>query len=158
MTNKNQFISTFKLPIANKHSDKVVTYGKWILYKKLHDHLITWSREVRWQMKSELSPHLLRPRLPNLTRWSFMIRSHRLLNHVKLWSCYLMKLQGKQKTLHLFLQLGRMVDYDIKPLATKSHGPSIVWTVEVILKVKSLYLQFQGKRPPTTESYAPLIR
>ena len=50
------------------------------------DPMITWSHEVTWLIKSEISPLPRGPWLPNLTRWTFIVKSHHLLSLLTFWS------------------------------------------------------------------------
>ena len=44
------------------------------------DSMITWSYEVTWLIKNDISPLPRGPSLPNFTRWGFMVKGHHPLS------------------------------------------------------------------------------
>ena len=55
VTNKNHYISTTRVPMATKLG-RMVAHLDGLLQIKKHEPLITWSCEITWQAKTNVSP------------------------------------------------------------------------------------------------------
>ena len=84
VTNKKQNFFLSPWLMATK-LDRVVTYDEGNSPIMSDDPLITWSREVTWQIENLISSHLQGLWPPNMTSWELMVRGTPLWSHTILW-------------------------------------------------------------------------
>ena len=142
-TNKKIY---FQEAYNNQTWQVLVSYNKGLLRKKSHDCFFTWSIEVTWQMKSDISPHLRHTQQPNLTRCWIISRALHWQSLVALWSRAHMGSGDKFSTLYYF---------SVKPLRRSMTGwrfsmndPSIISSREDTLQINTLCLHFHHPWPP----------
>ena len=127
-------------------------YNKGLLRKKLYDCFFTWSLEITWQMKSDVSPYPRHPQQPNLTMCWIISTALLWQSLVALWSRAHMGSGDKFSTLYYFSvkplvkKQGRVEVFYEGLLTTKSHVPSIL-SREDMLQINMLYLHCHNPWP-----------
>ena len=110
------------------------------------DPIITWSHEVTWLIKNDISPLPRGTWLPNLTRWRFIVKSHYPLSLLTLWS------RDQVTSYHatdekryistsarpMATKLGRVVGSNASFLSIKPHNLLITWSHKVIWQMKNV--------------------
>ena len=101
-TNKSHYISTTRVPMANKLR-RMVAHLDGLLSTKSHDPLITWSCEIAWQKDRYISIIALAMatelgRMVTYLAWVLTIKWH---NTLFKWSC---KFTWQTKSLYFFYQ------------------------------------------------------
>lgn len=145
-TNKKIY---FQEAYNNQTWQVLVSYNKGLLRKKSHDCFFTWSIEVTWQMKSDISPHLRHTQQPNLTRCWIISRALHWQSLVALWSRAHMGSGDKFSTLYYF---------SVKPLMKKHDRVEVFyeWPFDHIVTwghVTNQYVMSPLSPPMTTKHY-----
>ena len=131
---------------SNSNLSKVMwKFGTWNMTFWSYDPLITWFCEIKWQIKTIISPLPQYLWTPNVIRWWINFSGSYPQSYLIFQSLSIVRSRDKLKSFYLHYQsaccqqTGRVVTFIDWLLTAKSHYSVVAWSCKITWQVETYH-------------------